>query len=127
MREILPDWEGVKWLAKIGTKAFGDDTLLKIIIELLETHGYHVVGPDEILKELLSPEGLLTVSKPDEQAWRDIGRGLDVLSALSPADVGQAVVVQEDLVLAIEAIEGNRRYGKQSKNFKASWPWGHTC
>ncbi len=106
MSEIRPDWEGVKWLAKIGPKALGDDNLLKLLIKMIEEHGFCVVGPDDILAELLAPEGLLTSLEPDEQAWRDIGRGVEVLSALSPADVGQAIVVQEGLVLGIEAIEG---------------------
>ena len=106
LSEIRPDWEGVKWLAKIGSHALGDDNLLKLVIKMIEERGYKVVGPDEILSELLAQEGLLTRLEPDEQAWRDIGRGIEVLSALSPADVGQAVVVQEGLVLGIEAIEG---------------------
>lgn len=106
LSEIRPDWEGIKWLAKIGTKALGDDHLLKLVIQMIEEHGYHIVGPDDILADLLAPEGLLTSCEPDEQAWRDIGRGIEVLSALSPADVGQAVVVQEGLVLGVEAIEG---------------------
>ncbi len=106
MSEIRPDWEGVKWLAKIGSKALGDDNLLKLVIQMIEGHGYKVVGPDEILTDLLAPQGLLTPLDPDEQAWRDIGRGIEVLSALSPADVGQAVVIQQGLVLGIEAIEG---------------------
>ena len=104
--EIRPDWEGIKWLAKIGPKALGDDNLLKLVIGMIEERGYHVVGPDDILADLLAPEGLLTSHELDEQAWRDIGRGVEVLSALSPADIGQAVVVQEGLVLGIEAIEG---------------------
>ena len=37
--EIRPDWEGIKWLAKIGVKAIGDDQLLKYIIEMLEPTG----------------------------------------------------------------------------------------
>jgi UDP-2,3-diacylglucosamine hydrolase len=106
LSEIRPDWEGVKWLAKIGPQALGDDNLLKRVIKMIEEHGYQVVGPDEILAELLAPEGLLTPFEPDDQGWRDIGRGVEVLIALSPADVGQAVVVQEGLVLGIEAIEG---------------------
>lgn len=106
MSEIRPDWEGVKWLTKIGTKALGDDNLLKLVIQLIEERGYHVVGPSDVLTDLLSPVGLLTTNEPDDQAWRDIGRGVEVLSALSPADVGQAVVVQEGLVLGVEAIEG---------------------
>jgi hypothetical protein len=106
MSEIRPDWEGVKWLAKIGSKALGDDNLLKIIIKMIEEQGYKVVGPDDILANLLSPQGNLSSFEPDEQAWRDIGRGVEILSALSPVDVGQAVVIQEGLVLGIEAIEG---------------------
>ena len=106
MSEIRPDWEGVKWLAKIGTKALGDDTLLRSIMEMIEERGYRVIAPHDILEDLLVPEGTLTSLEPDEQAWRDIGRGVEILSALSPVDVGQAVVVQEGLILGIEAIEG---------------------
>ena len=36
----------------------------------------------------------------------DIARGVAVIRALGPLDVGQAVVVQQGLVLGIEAIEG---------------------
>jgi DUF1009 family protein len=106
MNEIRPDWEGIKWLAKIGSKALGDDNLLRLIIGMVEEKGYKIVGPDELLTQLLAPEGFLTSFEPDEQAWRDIGRGIEVLSALSPVDVGQAVVIQEGLVLGVEAIEG---------------------
>lgn len=106
MNEIRPDWEGVKWLAKIGSKALGDDNLLKLIIGMIEDKGYKVVGPDEVLADVLVEEANLTTMEPDEQAWRDIGRGVDILCALSPVDVGQAVVIQEGLVLGVEAIEG---------------------
>lgn len=106
MSEIRPDWEGVKWLAKIGSKALGDDNLLKLIIGMIEEKGYKILGPDDILADLLAPTGILTSIEPDEQAWRDIGRGVEILVALSPVDVGQAVVIQEGLILGIEAIEG---------------------
>lgn len=104
--EIRPDWEGVKWLAKIGSKALGDDNLLKLIVGMIEKEGYRVVGPDDIMIDLLAPPGLLSFIEPDEQAWRDIGRGIEILSVLSPVDVGQAIIIQDGLVLGIEAIEG---------------------
>lgn len=106
LSEIRPDWEGIKWLAKIGKEALGDDNLLKLVIKMIEELGYRVIGADQILTDLLAPEGMLASLTPDEQAWRDIGRGIEVLSALGPVDVGQAVVVQEGLVLGIEAIDG---------------------
>lgn len=106
LSDVRPDWEGIKWIARIGTKALGDDNLLKLIIKMMEEQGYRVVGVDHILSNLLAPEGILTDLKPDEEAWRDIGRGIEVLSALSPVDVGQSIIVQGGLVLGIEAIEG---------------------
>lgn len=106
LSEIRPDWEGVKWLTQIGSKALGDDNLLKLVIKMIESKGYKVIGPDDILADLLAPQGQLSSIEPDAQAWRDIGRGIEILSALSPVDIGQAVVVQEGLVLGIEAIEG---------------------
>lgn len=106
MTEIRPDWEGVKWLARLGKKALGDDGLLTSLIGMLEEHGYTIVGPHTLLESLLAPEGPLTADVPDEQAMLDIERGQEVLQCLSSADVGQAIVVQQGLVLGIEAIEG---------------------
>ncbi len=64
MSEVRPDWEGVKWLTKIGSKALGDDNLLKLLIHMIEERGYRIVGPDDILADLLAPEGLFTSHEP---------------------------------------------------------------
>jgi UDP-2,3-diacylglucosamine hydrolase len=52
------------------------------------------------------PEGCVTRVSPDENAAADIARGRDVLRALSPFDIGQAAVVIEGHVVAVEDIEG---------------------
>lgn len=106
LTELRPDWTGAKWLAKLGAKALGDDSLLSSVVRLAEDEGFRVIGPDQILDSLLAPAGLLTQTKPDQQASLDIQRGLDVLKHLSLADVGQAVVVQQGIVLGVEGVEG---------------------
>ena len=101
------DTKGAKWLAQIGVSAFrGDDSLLKTIIQLIEKEGLHVLSPQEIVPSLLTPSGLLTKAHPCTQALSDIEHGKNILSALSSLDVGQATVIQQGLVLGIEAIEG---------------------
>lgn len=107
--DLSLDMRSVKALARAGRKAFGDDGLLSLIIEELEADGFRVLGIDDILGGYLMPEGAITEAEPDEEARLDIARGRDVLQALSPADVGQAVAVQEGLVLAVEAVEGTDR------------------
>jgi DUF1009 family protein len=43
---------------------------------------------------------------PDAEAELDIAHGLHIVRALGALDIGQAAVVQQGLVLGVEAIEG---------------------
>jgi hypothetical protein len=105
--DLRPDAEGARMLARIGRAAFaGDDGLLAAVIKVLGEEGFRVIGAHEVLREALAPPGLLTTTAPDALAQSDIDRGVAVLRLLGSADVGQACVVQQGLVLAVEAIEG---------------------
>jgi UDP-2,3-diacylglucosamine hydrolase len=105
--DLRPDAEGAKLLARIGRAAFaGDDGLLAAVIRVLTEEGFRVVGMHEIMREAVAPSGILTVTRPDAQAMTDINRGVEVARLLGSADVGQGCVVQQGLVLAVEAIEG---------------------
>ncbi|MDE2239832.1 MAG: UDP-2,3-diacylglucosamine diphosphatase LpxI [Rhodospirillales bacterium] len=104
---LRPDAEGTKFLARIGKAAFlGDDGLLAAIVRVLSEEGFRVLGAHEIMTDVLAPDGLLTRQAPDAQAMADIKRGMDVLKVTGAADIGQACVVQQGLVLALETVEG---------------------
>lgn len=103
---LRPDWWTAKFFARIGYHALGDDGLLKVIIRALEEEGFRVIGTDSILDSALAPLGRLGRHAPDEQAAADIALGFKVAKALGTLDIGQAAIVQQGLVLGIEAIEG---------------------
>jgi len=104
---LRPDAEGAKLLAKIGRAAFaGDDGLLAAIIRVLGEDGFRVLGAHDILDGMLGPPGLLTLTAPDAAAMADVERGKSVLKIAGAADIGQACVVQQGIVLAMEAVEG---------------------
>jgi DUF1009 family protein len=104
---LRPDAEGAKLLARVGRAAFaGDDGLLAAIIRVLGEDGFKVLGAHDILADMLGPVGLLTATAPDAAAMADVERGVAVLKIAGPADIGQACVVQQGIVLAIEAVEG---------------------
>jgi UDP-2,3-diacylglucosamine hydrolase len=84
----------------------GDDHLLSGIGRILERDGFRMVGIKDVAPDLLMPEGCLTRSVPDAHATADIARGREVLRALGPFDIGQAVVVIDGHVVGIEDIEG---------------------
>lgn len=104
---LRPDAEGARLLARIGRAAFaGDDGFLAAIVKILGEEGFRVLGAHEILTEALGPKGLLSRMVPDADALADIARAIAVLRALGAVDVGQGCVVQQGIVLAVEAIEG---------------------
>ena len=107
MLDLRPDAEGARMLARIGRAAFaGDDGLLAAVVRVLGEVGFRVLGAQDVLGEALAPPGLLTRAAPDALALADIQRGVVVARALGAADVGQGCVVQQGIVLAVEAVEG---------------------
>ncbi len=102
------DAEGARLLARIGRKALfgGDDALLTAVVTVLREQGFNPVGAQEVFHQLLIEEGVATRARPDEEALADIRRGVSVCWHLGHADTGQGCVVQQGLVLAVEAIEG---------------------
>jgi DUF1009 family protein len=105
--DLRPDAEGAKLLARVGRAVFaGDDGLLAAVIRVLTEEGFRVIGMHEIIREAVAPPGVLTRTQPDAQAMTDVRRGIQVARLLGTADVGQGCVVQQGLVLAVEAIEG---------------------
>jgi DUF1009 family protein len=84
----------------------GDDHLLSSLARLFEREGFRLRGAHEVAPEILVPEGALGRYTPSARDHRDIARGLALIEAAGPFDVGQAAVIADGHVLAIEAAEG---------------------
>jgi DUF1009 family protein len=107
LSEIRLDWRTVRGLGQIwaGFRG-GDDHLLSSIGRILEQDGFRLIGIKDVAPDLLMPEGCVTRKTPDESASADIAKGREVLHALGHFDIGQAVVVIDGHVIAVEDIEG---------------------
>lgn len=111
LSSLRMDAEGARLLARLGFRAFlGDNALMTFVVQTLEKEGFHVVGVESVLaQDILASSGILGVHPVPPMAWDDIRRGLGILKSLSDQDVGQAVIIQQGLVLGIEAIEGTQQ------------------
>ena len=105
-RDIKPDWRALKMLPKVLGSSQGDGAILSLVIKELELEGFRVIGIDDVLTDLRTPLGALGRYHPDSIAEKDIERAIEVGLALGAVDVGQAVIVQQGIVLGVEAIEG---------------------
>lgn len=107
LSQIKPDASAAKLIARIGATFFaGDDALLKTVVKFLEEEGFTIIGAEKVLSNLIATEGVLGKVQPDERSKIDITYGFEVAKRLGELDVGQAVVVQNGYVLAVEAAEG---------------------
>jgi DUF1009 family protein len=107
LSEIRLDWGTIRVIGKV-MRSFrgGDDHLLSGIGRILEQDGFRMVGIRDVAPDVLMPEGCIARATPDPAATADIARGREVLRALGPFDIGQAVVVIDGHVVAVEDIEG---------------------
>ncbi|MBI3441367.1 MAG: UDP-2,3-diacylglucosamine diphosphatase LpxI [Proteobacteria bacterium] len=104
--EMKPDWRTLQVFARLGAAAFGDDALLSAVAAELEKEGFKLVGLHEIEPALMTPGGVLGKGTPSAENTADLEYGIRVVKALGQLDVGQAAVVQQGIVLGVEAAEG---------------------
>jgi UDP-2,3-diacylglucosamine hydrolase len=122
---IRPDWRAAKFFAKVGYRMLGDDGLLSAVVKELESEGFRLLGAHELLDEGTAvAEGPLGRVKPNAEAAADIARGIAIARAVGGLDIGQAVVVQQGLVLGVEAIEGTDALLKRCARLRREGPGG---
>lgn len=104
---LMPEPSTLKYLPHFA-RAFrgGDDHLLKGVVQFFEGRGFRVHGPAEIAPGLTAPLGPLGRRSASAVARDGIEHGFSLLAALSPFDVGQAAIVADHRIVAIEAAEG---------------------
>jgi DUF1009 family protein len=88
------------------TKDRRDDTLLNTVVDLYQAGGVEFAPATDFAPELLVKTGLLTKTPPTSAQQKDIEFGWTMAKQMGGLDVGQTVVVKDQAVMAVEAIEG---------------------
>ena len=116
--EMRPDWRAARFFAKLGLQALGDDGLLRAARRAAEDEGFRLHAVQDFLQDAMIAAGPLGEIKPDAIADADIRRGFDVSRAVGALDVGQAVVVQQGIVLGVEGVEGTGELIRRCGGYK---------
>jgi UDP-2,3-diacylglucosamine hydrolase len=107
LTQIRLDWQSIRMMPR-AVRFFrgGDDRLLSGVARLIEEGGVRMIGVQDVAPEIIVPEGVLGRFQPTARDRADIARGLELIAALGPFDMGQAAVVANNNVLGVEAAEG---------------------
>jgi UDP-2,3-diacylglucosamine hydrolase len=111
LTQLRPDFGLVRNLPELLRVLFsgGDDGVLRAVVRFFEAKGFRVVSPAEIAPGLVVGAGPLTATTPTVAETQDILLGSSIVKALGVYDIGQAVIVSEGKLIAIEAAEGTDR------------------
>jgi len=87
-------------------KKLNDDAVMLMLVDELQKNGIEVINQTLFIKELLVKKSVLTEIAPTEEQLADIDYGFKMAKEMGRLDIGQTVVVQNKMMLAVEAIEG---------------------
>ena len=118
---ILGDFETLKLVPRIVRAAVGgDDTIVRNVLSLMESEGFSIVSIADAVPELLAPTGQLGRHGPGEAHQADIALGNRFLDAAASFDIGQAAVVVDGRVIAVEGAEGTDAMVTRCKELRAA-------
>jgi DUF1009 family protein len=100
----LPDLRMARMLARL--KRRNTDALIGAIADELRSEGVELIDSTTFLQPLLARESVLTSRAPNKNETADIEYGLHVATELARLDLGQTIVVKNQAVVALEAMEG---------------------
>ncbi len=100
----LPDFRVLKIFTRL--KNYSDDTLTLALVEELAAEGIAVLDQTELLRPLMPQPGVLSRRAPTDSELADMRFGLKMAKQIGGLDIGQTVVVKNQAIMAVEAIEG---------------------
>ncbi len=101
----LPDWTTIRlWFFVAADKR--NDTLLRAAADEMQRKGVTLSNSVEFCADHLARPGVMTRLQPSAAQRRDAEFGWRIAKEIGRLDIGQAVAVKEQEVIAVEAIEG---------------------
>lgn len=108
MLKYLPDWTSIRlWFFEVTDRR--NDTILRATADHMQREGITLTNSIQYCGEHLPAPGVLTRNQPSRTLQKDIEFGWHIAKEMGRLDIGQAIAVKEQEVIAVEAIEGTDR------------------
>lgn len=122
------DTKALKFLGALKEK--DDLAIIRRAIKILEEEGFTVFAPTRFLQSQMVPPGLVGKRAPAEKLKQDLHFAFNLARQVAALNIGQAVMVKQGVILAVEAQEGTDEVikrgvalgGKGTVMAKVSWP-----
>ena len=118
IKDINFDFNALKLIKNFALDSKGDDKLLSTISIFFENNGFPILDWKDQCKDLFIDKKCLTIKKPSKVSISNRDKGLDTFKLIGKADIAQSLIIQNNIVLGIEAAEGTDELIKRCFKYK---------
>jgi DUF1009 family protein len=101
---IIPDLTLLSVLTRL--KSRNTDALITAVADVMRNEGIELLNSTAFLEPLLARPGVLTLRAPSAEEMADFEFGYRMADAIAGLDIGHTIVVKDQAVVAVEAMEG---------------------
>lgn len=105
----IPDLRTLRLFLTLVRKDKRDQTLLQSVANELAAEGFPLSDSTKYCPDQLATPGVMSKRQPTEAQWTDIRVGYALCTTLSQLQIGQAIAISDQNVVAVEALEGTDR------------------
>ena len=118
IKDIKFDLITISLIKDLFLESKGDDQLLKSISAFFNKHGFPLFDWRKACHDLFISADHLTINKPSKLAYKNMTKGLKIFKIIGKADIGQSLIIQNQLILGIECIEGTDELIIRCSNYR---------
>ena len=118
LTDLSFDFQTFKLAKKILLTKTGDNDLLISIKNFFTENGFCFFNWKNHCPELFANNDFLTVTKPTLDAKKNLDHALSIFTTFGKLDIGQSIIIQNQIVLGLEAVEGTDGLITRSKKIK---------
>ena len=116
--DISFDFQTFKLAKNLLLNKTGDNSLLVSIKKYFKDNGFDYFDWKEYCPELFVNNDYLTKLKPTRKARENLNKALSIFKSFGEIDVGQSMIIQNQIVLGLEAVEGTDNLMTRCKDYK---------
>ncbi len=120
LSDLSFDYQTFKLAKNLLLNKTGDNSLLVSIKKYFNDNGYSYFDWKKHCPELFSNKDILTKIKPSTKAQENLEKAISIFISFGEIDVGQSMIVQNKIILGLEAAEGTDKLITRCRDYKKS-------
>lgn len=118
LKDINFDFKTIKLIKQYALQRKGDDKLLSSIVKFFEKEGFNFINWKNKCSDLFIRENFITNKRPNKISIENLQKGLEIFDKIGKADLSQSLIIQNKIILGIEAAEGTDELIKRCNKYK---------